>query len=59
MERAAQGWREVYQEQVLLLKKYELEWKLLQADELAKLNEQAKTLELPGVIVPPLPTKKP
>jgi photosystem II stability/assembly factor-like uncharacterized protein len=54
-----QGWREVYKEQQLLLQKYELEWKVLQADELAKLNEQAKKLDLPGVIVLPLETKKP
>ena len=54
-----QGWREVYEEQSLLLKKHELEWKLLQAEDLAKLNELAKKLELPGVIVPPLEPKKP
>ncbi len=34
-----QGWREVYEEQSLLLKKHELEWKLLQAEDLTKLNE--------------------
>jgi photosystem II stability/assembly factor-like uncharacterized protein len=54
-----QGWRDVYEEQTLLLKKYELEWKLLLADDLAKLNEQAKKLDIPGVIVPPLEAKKP
>src|SRR5207244_1094053 len=48
-----QGWREVYQEQALLLQKYELEWKLLLKDDLAKLNEQAKKLDLPGIFVPP------
>jgi hypothetical protein len=47
-----QGTREVYEEQRLLLVKYELEWKVLVADDLAKLNEEAKKLEVPGVIVP-------
>jgi hypothetical protein len=47
-----QGMREVYAEQRLLLVKYELEWKLLLADDLAKLNEQAKKLDVPGVILP-------
>jgi photosystem II stability/assembly factor-like uncharacterized protein len=54
-----QGWREVYEEQALLLKKYELEWKLLVAEDLTKLNEEAKKLDIPGVIVPPLEAKKP
>ncbi len=52
-----QGIREVYEEQALLLKKYELEWQVLLAGDLAKLNELAKTLELPGLILPPLPSK--
>ena len=47
-----QGMREVYQEQHLLLVKYGLEWKLLVADDLAKLNDAAKKLDLPGVILP-------
>ena len=47
-----QGLREGYQEQQLLLVKYGLEWKLLVADDLAKLNDAAKKLELPGIIVP-------
>jgi hypothetical protein len=47
-----QGVKEVYQEQSLLLKKYELEWQLLIADDLVKLNDLAKKLDLPGVIVP-------
>ena len=55
----AQGWREVYEEQALLLKKYELEWKLLVKEDLAKLNEEAAKLNIPGVIVPPLEAKKP
>jgi len=47
-----QGIKEVYQEQSLLLKKHELEWKLLVADDVAKLNDLAKKLDYPGVIVP-------
>src|SRR5262249_2746812 len=47
-----QGAKEVYQEQALLLKKCELEWKVLVLGDLAKLNELAKKLDLPGVIVP-------
>ena len=47
-----QGVREVYEEQSLLLKKYGLEWQLLLAGDLAKLNEQAKTLDFPGLILP-------
>jgi photosystem II stability/assembly factor-like uncharacterized protein len=56
-----QGMREVYQEQQLLLVKYDLEWKLLVADDLAKLNETAKNLDIPGVILPAIgePAKKP
>jgi len=37
-----------------LLQKHDLQWKLLQADDFAKLNEMAKKLELLGIIVPPL-----
>jgi hypothetical protein len=48
----------VYEEQSLLLKKHELEWKLLLADDLGKLKEQAKKLGIPGVIVPPVEGKK-
>jgi hypothetical protein len=47
-----QGILEVYQEQHLILDKYDLEWKLLLADDLAKLNEIAKKAEIPGVILP-------
>jgi hypothetical protein len=53
-----QGVKEVYEQQSLLLKKYELEWKVLLADDLMKLNELAKKLDIPGVIVPPLERKK-
>jgi photosystem II stability/assembly factor-like uncharacterized protein len=53
-----QGVKEVYEEQALVLKKLELEWKVLLASDLVKLNELAKKLELPGVIVPPLERKK-
>jgi len=49
---STQGMREVYEEQRLLLVKYDLEWKLLLADDLAKLNESAKKLEIPGILLP-------
>jgi hypothetical protein len=55
-----QGMHEVYDEQRLLLVKYDLEWKLLLADDLTKLNEQAKKMDVPGVILPtPEEPKKP
>ena len=41
-------------DQALLLQKYELEWKLLLSDDLTKLNEQAKKLDLPMIFVPAL-----
>jgi photosystem II stability/assembly factor-like uncharacterized protein len=47
-----QGVKEQYQEQAELLRKYEEEWKTLQSGDLAKLNDAAKKLDLPGVIVP-------
>jgi photosystem II stability/assembly factor-like uncharacterized protein len=47
-----QGLREVYAEQRRLLDQYEAQWKALQAGELARLNDLARKLELPGVIVP-------
>jgi photosystem II stability/assembly factor-like uncharacterized protein len=53
----AQGWREVYQEQKLILTKLELEWQLLVVDELTRLNEQAKKLDIPGLILPTIPEK--
>jgi photosystem II stability/assembly factor-like uncharacterized protein len=52
-----QGVKEVYEEQALLLKKYELEWKVLLAGDLVKLNEAAKKLNYPIVHVPPLEKK--
>jgi len=48
-----QGVREVYEEQAKLLKLYALEWQVLLAGDLAKLNEQAKGLDVPGLILPP------
>jgi len=48
----AQGIREVAQEQQLVLKKLELEWQILAAGELKKLNDQAKNLDQPIVILP-------
>jgi photosystem II stability/assembly factor-like uncharacterized protein len=56
--RPGQGMREVYQEQRLLLDKYELEWQVMVAGELAKLNEQAKKIDVPGLILP-APLEKP
>ena len=44
-----QGFREVYQEQHLLLEKYVLEWQVLVAGELTKLNELAKKQDLRAV----------
>ncbi len=53
----SQGIKEIYEEQSLLLKKYELEWKLIVADGLAKLNDQAKKADLPAILMPPLEKK--
>src|SRR5262249_42072176 len=47
-----QGLREVYAEQSRLLGEYVGEWQALRTGELGKLNELARKLELPGVIVP-------
>jgi photosystem II stability/assembly factor-like uncharacterized protein len=53
-----QGLREVYQEQHLLLEKYALEWQVLVAGELTKLNELAKKEDLPGLVLPHLEKPK-
>jgi hypothetical protein len=47
-----QGWREAYQEQVKLLKQYEGEWRQLRGGEVASVNDQARRLELPLIVVP-------
>jgi photosystem II stability/assembly factor-like uncharacterized protein len=47
-----QGLREVYADQRRLLDQYEAEWKALQTGELARLNDLARKLELPGIMVP-------
>jgi photosystem II stability/assembly factor-like uncharacterized protein len=47
-----QGMREVYAEENRELKDLEAEWKALAAGEVAKLNEVAKQVSLPGIIVP-------
>jgi hypothetical protein len=52
-----QGIKEVYDDQAALLKKYEKEWKALLDGDLAKLNEMAKKLEFPTILVPPLERK--
>jgi hypothetical protein len=53
-----QGVREVYAEQAKLLEQYEKEWNDLTAGDMAKLNEQAKKLDIPGVFVPPVDKEK-
>jgi photosystem II stability/assembly factor-like uncharacterized protein len=52
-----QGWRNVYAEQSKLLDQLEARWRDLVGGPLAKLNETAKGLDLPVVIVPPLPDR--
>jgi hypothetical protein len=47
-----QGIREVYAEQSELLRKYQAEWQALLAKDLPTLNEQAKKLDVPGVLLP-------
>jgi photosystem II stability/assembly factor-like uncharacterized protein len=50
-----QGVKEVYAEQAELLRKYLDEWKELQSGELARLNEMARKLDLPVIVVPAAP----
>jgi photosystem II stability/assembly factor-like uncharacterized protein len=50
-----QGLKEVYAEQSALLQKYEAEWQALLSGELAKLNEQARQLQIPDLILPAPP----
>jgi photosystem II stability/assembly factor-like uncharacterized protein len=47
-----QGIRELFDEQSELLRKYQEEWRALMKKELAALNEQAKKLDVPAVLVP-------
>jgi len=47
-----QGIREVFAEQSELLRKCQEEWRELMAKDLAALNEQAKKLDLPVVLLP-------
>ena len=47
-----QGIREVFAEQSELLRKYQDEWRVLTTKDLAALNEQAKKLDLPGILLP-------
>ena len=47
-----QGIRELFNEQSELLGKYQVEWRALVMKELAALNEQAKKLDVPAVLVP-------
>jgi len=48
-----QGMREEYAEQAKELRQHEAEFTKLLATELARLNEAAKKLDIPGVLVPP------
>jgi hypothetical protein len=47
-----QGIREMFDEQSELLRKYQEEWQTLVKKELAALNEQAKKLDVPVILVP-------
>jgi photosystem II stability/assembly factor-like uncharacterized protein len=47
-----QGIRELFAEQDELLRKYQDEWRTLTTKELAALNEQAKKLDLPTLLLP-------
>jgi photosystem II stability/assembly factor-like uncharacterized protein len=47
-----QGVRELFEEQSELLRKYQQEWQALTAQELAALNEQAKKLDVPILLLP-------
>lgn len=54
----AQGIRETFAEQSDLLRKYQEEWRALAAKELTALNEQAKKLAVPIVLVPTLKNRR-
>jgi hypothetical protein len=54
---ATQGIREVYHEQAGLLHQYLDQWKSAQEGELARLNDLAKKLGLPVVVVPAAPER--
>ena len=47
-----QGIRELFNEQSELLGKYQVEWRALVMKDLAVLNEQAKKMDVPAVLVP-------
>jgi hypothetical protein len=47
-----QGVRELFEEHDELLRKYQSEWRTLAAKELAALNEQAKKLDVPIILLP-------
>jgi photosystem II stability/assembly factor-like uncharacterized protein len=52
-----QGVKEVYADQSSLLQRYLEEWQRIRGDDLEKLNEEARSLGLPGLIVPTAPEK--
>jgi hypothetical protein len=54
-----QGLREVYAEQAALLKKYEAQWQTIVKEDVRQLNDTARKLDLPGIIVPTKIKKKP
>jgi photosystem II stability/assembly factor-like uncharacterized protein len=53
-----QGMNEVYDELNRELNELEAEWKAVVSGELAKLNETAKSLDIPAVIVPATPSSE-
>ncbi len=53
-----QGVREMFEEQSELLRKYQDEWRALAVKELAALNEQAKKLDVPAILVPALTSSR-
>ncbi len=53
----SQGIREVFAEQTELLRKYQEEWRTLVAKDSAALNEQARKVDMPAVVIPTSTTK--
>src|SRR5207247_772002 len=54
-----QGVREVYAEQKKLLEQYQAQWQALRDKEIADLNALARKRELPALVVPAAPERKP
>ncbi len=53
-----QGFREVYAEQGRALRQLQTEWQGLLRDDMTRLNETARQMELPGILLPPAQTPK-